>query len=848
MQNVNCLPFDIDGDQVFKLRYDASSPASSTSDGRPWNAYFNSKRSGFHGIRRRASCKGSPKCPNPMCWYKRQYKKENRVNFEQRNGIMVCHSCNTEVELVSCPAVKVWEVSEDKQWVTVYHHRKHTCIAVDKGISKEMKDEAVSAFQKSRQLKPQRYVNDQIISAIDEGKSPEEVRKVAESLISSAAMSNIKATARAEMDSCGHNFDAVGKYRENVCQKLNDPFLIYKVHNKSPDPGKPSFVFKSSREQLQIAVDMDRHGTNPLSEEYCHLDGNHKRCAGFKTITLWMYHPFLRQMCKIATMEAESENTLSMTMFWDVLNEAIREHTGDGNSRFRPYGYMMDEAGAFWASIAAVQGDEDFQRSVSCEKHFDFTVARQEKTLVGEDVKSEFKFLCDSLQKAETPLVFQKASERMEEFIQTHSHLRSWWNWWQKRQSHVFRAFKPLHNVPKTNHAEMGHSRWVKIGAVNLSLIDACREDVAESVKLAAALRAYGSGAFKGGEGPGSAELRKRRYAEQNKRADAYIAELNEVMQANPAVMTSRVTDGFIDPTSSHRHDPVKKADNRNKSRGAPYRAQRSKAFLRSLDIAKKTKSSFTLQKKVVTNEKIEVELRHFTGKNQKVTISSYPECLDCAYCTRQNLCSHIVWVYLNVCKLPEANPILQQRALTSEEVAQVVSSVSTTPTSFRSSAPSGGAVLDPQPGCSGMTMPNPSSSASSSGSQNLCSLSSNPQSSKSSSHSAKETWELIRYEGVRKGTRLHCRNPTCKVEIHDGALVIVAHAMWSPPHLNSKGQKFYVPSKFYFCLSSACCKHQPSGSNLLPPEEITISEALLQDLKSHEYEQLSCLGLPFMW
>lgn len=167
----------------------------------------------------------------------------------------------------------------------------------------------------------------------------------------------------------------------------------------------------------------------------------------------------------------------------------------------------------------------------------------------------------------------------------------------------------------------MGHSRWVKIGAVNLSLIDAFREDVAESVKPAAALRAYGSGALKGGKGPSCAELRKQRYAEQNKRADAYIAELNEVIQANPAVMTSRVTDGFIDLTSSHRHDPVKKAGNRNKGREAPYRPQRSKAFLRPKD--QKTKSSFTLQKKVVTNEKIEVELRYFTGKNQKVTLSS---------------------------------------------------------------------------------------------------------------------------------------------------------------------------------------------------------------------------------
>ena len=82
---------------------------------------------------------------------------------------------------------------------------------------------------------------------------------------------------------------------------------------------------------------------------------------------------------------------------------------------------MMDEAGAFWSSIANIQGEEDFQRSVSCKKHFDFTALRQEKTLVGGEVKSEFKFLCNSLQKAETPLLFQKASERMDEFIKTQS-------------------------------------------------------------------------------------------------------------------------------------------------------------------------------------------------------------------------------------------------------------------------------------------------------------------------------------------------------------------------------------------------------------------------------------------
>lgn len=71
-----------------------------------------------------------------------------------------------------------------------------------------------------RSLKPQQYVNDRIISAIDEGKSTEEARKVAQSLISSAAMSNIKATAQAEMDSCGHNFDAVGNIKRKCVRNL----------------------------------------------------------------------------------------------------------------------------------------------------------------------------------------------------------------------------------------------------------------------------------------------------------------------------------------------------------------------------------------------------------------------------------------------------------------------------------------------------------------------------------------------------------------------------------------------------------------------------------------------------
>ena len=127
-QYVTSLPFDIDGDQVFKLKYNAKNPVSTLSDGRPWRDYYNSKRSGFTGIRRRANCKGSLRCPNEMCWYKKKYGKENRVNFEKQNGTSVCHSCHTVPEDVICPAVKIWEVNDNKTKVTVYHYGKHTCV------------------------------------------------------------------------------------------------------------------------------------------------------------------------------------------------------------------------------------------------------------------------------------------------------------------------------------------------------------------------------------------------------------------------------------------------------------------------------------------------------------------------------------------------------------------------------------------------------------------------------------------------------------------------------------------------------------------------------------------------
>lgn len=62
---------------------------------------------------------------------------------------------------------------------------------------------------------------------------------------------------------------------------------------------------KHPKSQLRIAVNMDRNGDHFLNREYVHFDGNHKRCKGFKTLGAYVYHPLLRKMVRLASIEVD---------------------------------------------------------------------------------------------------------------------------------------------------------------------------------------------------------------------------------------------------------------------------------------------------------------------------------------------------------------------------------------------------------------------------------------------------------------------------------------------------------------------------------------------------------------
>lgn len=159
-------------------------------------------------------------------------------------------------------------------------------------------------------------------------------------------------------------------------------------------------MFKTSKQQLNLALETDREGQGHLRVEPCHVDGKYNRVTGYITISLVVYNPNLRQMMKIATMECLTESKANVGLFWSYLNKALQEFTGDDHYMFKPHLYVFDEGGGFWASLQETMGPEEVTRAVSCERHWGFSVERNAKKLTGEDVRKEYLFLCDAVLKA----------------------------------------------------------------------------------------------------------------------------------------------------------------------------------------------------------------------------------------------------------------------------------------------------------------------------------------------------------------------------------------------------------------------------------------------------------------
>ena len=267
-----------------------------------------SRRAGFIGKRYLKSCKGSHRCENQHCGYLRQYKKVNRVQFEKKGPCLVCRTCGAMAAFVPCSARKIWEYPEGESRVTVYHYETHTCFPVRKSPT-AITDAATMAFKQSRTLRPESFVNDKLIEAIENEEPLEAIKDLADSLIDRQTLKSMKQSAKVKLDPVGHSYDAVMKYKTKVQDVLKDAFLIYRVDCEK------QIVFKTSQEQMQLAVEMERDGHGHLKTEPCHVDGKHNRVTGYITISLVVYNPNLREMRRLQQWNVQQKASRILECF-----------------------------------------------------------------------------------------------------------------------------------------------------------------------------------------------------------------------------------------------------------------------------------------------------------------------------------------------------------------------------------------------------------------------------------------------------------------------------------------------------------------------------------------------------
>ena len=102
-----------------------------------------------------------------------------------------------------------------------------------------------------------------------------------------------------------------------------DPLHIYKINSKTMN-NEPDYVMKSSSKILKVALMMDQDAEdNPLQKEDAYFDGCHSRCTGFISLGLWVQHPSICNVLRLACMEVRSEATEDIAIFFKLLNEML---------------------------------------------------------------------------------------------------------------------------------------------------------------------------------------------------------------------------------------------------------------------------------------------------------------------------------------------------------------------------------------------------------------------------------------------------------------------------------------------------------------------------------------------
>ena len=267
-----------------------------------------------------------------------QKRQPNRIHWKSYRtdkNKKVCQICHYYITQEECPARKMVQWNKETNIATVYHLGFDKCTSRSnlqrrKDIVQNMKKrkaEIVVSYKEARKKGV-----DRIASLVGKGQIGE-AQEEAEGWTDPSFASRVLTTDKQKQDEMEdlveddcNSFDAVAIIKRGV-DKL-DPNYIYRLSNGSMN-NLSDYVFLTLTKMVQLAQKMDLDGeTNVLQEENAYFDGTFNRVHGFVSFALWMFHPTLRKVVRLANMELHTENMKDITIFFTPFNDISAKVSG----------------------------------------------------------------------------------------------------------------------------------------------------------------------------------------------------------------------------------------------------------------------------------------------------------------------------------------------------------------------------------------------------------------------------------------------------------------------------------------------------------------------------------------
>lgn len=664
------------GPARYQVEYNDADPLSVVVDNWKWGRAQPCKRSGFcsGGRRTLQMCLGSLECANKKCAYLKIQKSPNKVDFNRSKR---CTHCQSEAIEKHCTARKYVENDRCHKKMTVIYLQEHDCYPKQEE-GKPTKEELENILRIRPTKSAGQLQLDVVREALLSGKNGDEVDEVALTYSNKKHIQYIQSTINKKKRPGGSEIEAVRLLKEDFIARNLDKDLILCIGD--------DHVILSSEQKVRLGALI----TLGFVDEPVSLDGCESRVNNYTEIEMTTYDPVLRRNVKLVSMFApkpgeNSDNVKTMVQSFDaavnnILPTVANEYGADTNDSFGrgldPKSYVGDEGGALWRGLCLAKGADVKNKTISDFFHFKQDINRNSVYFNDKRSKEQFKSIMMDAYNAPTSLQAQDAEKRLEKLIEKKAtnakKMKSFKTWWWRRKAR-WQKWCRTQSSSQASSAEVANAKSLHLSGYRKSLIDVVTSECAGAVLEAAEKKRQSLGLKTVGQGPSAADRSEKQSLDMARAREASADAIKEIVENAQAIIENEFNPEENDIENAHQQFRINTKDT--------HRAdKKNRTKQKSKQVTKRNVSHVTKKQKKLFHDKVEgvhMDLLHcdssmtsFTfkvldtmGYLEEINLAKDSSVCSSSWCKRE--CHHLMWIFHNLFKFDNEQPILYQLKFT---------------------------------------------------------------------------------------------------------------------------------------------------------------------------------------